>query len=254
MKKDPPFLMRITTPMEQYRWDTFWDKEPETIAWIDSFEPGTCFWDVGANVGVYSLYCGSLDRNIRILAFEPHEANNEKLHLNRDESRFMMRPDGFAKIEVLCFALGGRVGICEMMVPDPTSGSTGSQIQKLSHTEAQNTRHTDGGQAQREKNQIVTVETIDHLVHVFPQYPAPDYLKIDIDGQEYSVLLGGFNTLSTVRSVLIEVSKASKELVLETMRIKGYSLDDRFNEMTPHSRERRAAEGIDAENIIFTRR
>src|ERR1700740_295171 len=31
-------------------------KEVDTIQWIDSFENGTVFWDIGANVGVYSLY------------------------------------------------------------------------------------------------------------------------------------------------------------------------------------------------------
>jgi hypothetical protein len=33
----------------------------------------------------------------------------------------------------------------------------------------------------------------------------------------------------------------------------GFTTDNRFNSMTPHSRERRAKEGIDAENIVFTR-
>jgi FkbM family methyltransferase len=235
MRHDPPFLMRCNTPMERYRWQTFWDKEPETIAWIDGFKPGTVFWDVGANVGVYSLYCGSLNRDIRILAFEPHEENNTALHLNRDESRFMMCPDGFTKIEILKYALGDNICRKRLAVPDPTSGATGAQVNDSEGCE-------------------VEVKTIDYLVHVFPGYPAPDYLKIDIDGQEYSVLLGGFNTLSTVRSVLVEVSKKTKEMVLETMRIKGFSLDDLFNKMTPHSRERRAREGIDAENIVFTRR
>jgi hypothetical protein len=31
-------------------------KEEDTIQWIDGFETGAVFWDVGANVGVYSLY------------------------------------------------------------------------------------------------------------------------------------------------------------------------------------------------------
>ena len=120
--------MRCDTPMERYRWETWDTKEPETIAWIDSFEPGTCFWDVGANVGVYSLYAGSLDRDIKILAFEPHEANNTKLHLNWDESRFMMRPDGFAKIEVLAFALGDRTGECWFETDKMEAGTSGGQV------------------------------------------------------------------------------------------------------------------------------
>src|ERR671919_62441 len=31
-------------------------KQPGTIQWIDAFVPDSVFWDVGANIGVYSLY------------------------------------------------------------------------------------------------------------------------------------------------------------------------------------------------------
>lgn len=231
----PPFHMRCDTPMELYRWQTWATKEPETIAWIDSFEPNTCFWDVGANIGIYSLYCGSLNRNIRVLAFEPHEGNNTKLHLNRDESRFTEHPEGFAMIEVLKFALGNEVAQRLLYVPDHMEGATGAQV---------NT----------ERGWPVDVETIDHLVNVFPGYPTPDYLKIDIDGNEIQVLQGAARTLLEVKSVLVEVSKASKVAVWYFMRAAGLVPDDSFNLMTPHSRERRAREKIDAENIVFTRR
>ena len=54
------------------RWKTRFTKEPETIAWIKSLEPGV-FWDVGANVGVYSWWakkCGHV-----VTAFEPSREN-----------------------------------------------------------------------------------------------------------------------------------------------------------------------------------
>src|SRR5688572_16327185 len=35
---------------------SLFDKQPATIAWIDAFPAGSVFWDIGANVGVYSLY------------------------------------------------------------------------------------------------------------------------------------------------------------------------------------------------------
>ena len=41
--------------LNEYRIKTFVTKEPETIDWINKFEPNKIFWDIGANIGLYSL-------------------------------------------------------------------------------------------------------------------------------------------------------------------------------------------------------
>ena len=46
----------IPTRLLYYRADTFSQKEPETLAWIDTFQKNSVFWDIGANVGLYSIY------------------------------------------------------------------------------------------------------------------------------------------------------------------------------------------------------
>ena len=49
--------MEITTEFERRRVESFFTKEPETIRWIDELmKPGDHFFDVGANVGVFTLY------------------------------------------------------------------------------------------------------------------------------------------------------------------------------------------------------
>src|SRR5262245_31131064 len=62
------------TPLLQTRSTSILSKEPDTIAWIDNFESSDVFWDIGANVGVFSLYaarqCG-----VRVVAFEPSADN-----------------------------------------------------------------------------------------------------------------------------------------------------------------------------------
>ena len=43
----------------RFRLNTFWTKEPETLEWIRSFKKKNktiIFWDIGANVGLYSIY------------------------------------------------------------------------------------------------------------------------------------------------------------------------------------------------------
>src|SRR5262245_62141351 len=49
-------------------------KQPNTIAWIDSFAPNSVFWDVGANIGVYTLYAAQRG-DTRVVAFEPAAVN-----------------------------------------------------------------------------------------------------------------------------------------------------------------------------------
>jgi len=36
----------------------FETREPETLTWIESFEPPCRFWDIDANIGVFALYAG----------------------------------------------------------------------------------------------------------------------------------------------------------------------------------------------------
>jgi hypothetical protein len=52
------YTVYLTTPnfLTRYMHKTFFTKEPETLAWIDIFERGSVFYDVGANIGLYSIY------------------------------------------------------------------------------------------------------------------------------------------------------------------------------------------------------
>ena len=65
----------------EYRINTFATKEPETLEWIDSFERDSVFWDIGANIGLYSIYAGKT-KHCRTFAFEPSVFNLEFLARN----------------------------------------------------------------------------------------------------------------------------------------------------------------------------
>src|SRR5690348_17425764 len=53
------------------------EKEPFTVEWLErSLEPGQVFYDIGANVGAYSLIAAKTTANrARIFAFEPSPAS-----------------------------------------------------------------------------------------------------------------------------------------------------------------------------------
>ena len=46
------------------RMDRMLSKEPETINWINGFDKTTVFFDIGANIGIYSLYSAIVKQNL----------------------------------------------------------------------------------------------------------------------------------------------------------------------------------------------
>jgi len=224
--KPLPFKMRQETPMEKYRAESFFFKEPETLEWIRSFDPYSVFFDVGANVGVYSLYAASLFPKLLTYAIEPMEENYKALLANYGMN------DDMAGIITVKMAIGNRDGMCFFSARNHDAGASGGQVSGWDGEE-------------------IKISSIGNLVGW--GWQSPNYVKIDIDGQELQVILGMRKTLPDIKSILVEVSKESKKDIMEILVFSGFTTDNRFNTMTPHSRERRAKEKIDAENIIFTR-
>lgn len=71
------------TPTTHTKWrvDSLFEKEPITIQWIGELAAGEVLVDVGANVGMYTIWAAKT-RGARVFAFEP-EAQNYAL-LNRN--------------------------------------------------------------------------------------------------------------------------------------------------------------------------
>ena len=75
--------LKILTPNSLCEWraKTFSTKEPETLEWIDSMQKDSILWDVGANIGLYSIYAAKR-QNCSVWAFEPSVFNLELLARN----------------------------------------------------------------------------------------------------------------------------------------------------------------------------
>jgi hypothetical protein len=48
--------------------------EPETLEWIRGFPKGAVLWNIGANIGAFSLYAALMPETL-VLAFEPAAAS-----------------------------------------------------------------------------------------------------------------------------------------------------------------------------------
>ena len=68
--KDLKLTFYTPNRLSFYRADTFSTKEPETLSWIDNFNSKSNFWDIGANIGIYSCYAAK-KKNCNVYAFEP---------------------------------------------------------------------------------------------------------------------------------------------------------------------------------------
>lgn len=184
-----------------YRARTVLDKEPETIAWIDGFREGACVWDVGANVGVYSLYAAR-QRKARVLAFEPASANyhvlNQHIELN----------DACAFIQAYCLAFSDQNGLGLLNMANTRAGGATNNF------DAQGALSPYAPKTDRVFNQGMIGFSIDQFVRLYGP-PFPEHLKIDVDGIEELILNGARDTLADPRlqSVLIE---------LETVEVNSY--------------------------------
>ena len=78
--KHKNFEFKITTPNQlcDFRAETFSTKEPETLEWVDSLNENSVLWDIGANVGLYSIYAAKT-RKCKVFSFEPSIFNLELL-------------------------------------------------------------------------------------------------------------------------------------------------------------------------------
>lgn len=196
--------MSFTSPnaLTRYRSESFSDKEPETLTWLESIPEGAVLWDIGANVGLYSVYAAKRN-NVRVFAFEPSVFNLELLARN-----------------IFLNNLQGRVTI----VPVALSDALGPSLFKMSSTAwggALSTFGQDFDQHGGKLNSIFEYQTIgmtmDEAVRLLG-IPAPRFIKIDVDGIEHLILSGSTTVLKQVESVLVEINDDFAEQAEESTR------------------------------------
>jgi len=172
----------------------FTAREPETLAWIERFVTPCTFWDIGANIGAYSLYA-ALRPGIDVRAFEPAAANYEALCENIEANG---RNDA---IHAYCLAFNDRTMLATLNIEDAAAGGFPSAFGS--------DRNDDGQTIKVSSRQSAIGFSIDDFRRIF-NLPAINYLKLDVDGIEDKILIGGGKTLAdpALRGIMIEMTKA----------------------------------------------
>lgn len=232
----------VSSDLERYRVETLFNKEPETIAWIDSWsgESPNVFFDVGANIGIYSVYAATQSSFLDVYSFEPETKNFGALVAN-------IAANDLRHVFPFCLALSNQTTLTLLRVDDPREGNSNSQIVQTPNQDDlnyDNVRH----------DRIISC-TLDFLIESL-SFPIPNYVKIDVDGQESSILAGMTEILrdERLRSILIEFNSDEDER-LWTAELKrlGLLVDHRFDDVPGHSSLRRRQKGSSALNIIYSR-
>jgi FkbM family methyltransferase len=167
-------------------------------------------WDVGANVGLWTLFFAGFQPAIsHIVAYEP-DALNLKL-LSRNVSATKTH-----SVVIRSLALSNTTGAATFQ-SDPITGSTGTLEADASFI----TRHY----GRPSEPRIIDVTTVD--TEIAAGIPAPDFMKIDVEGHEYHLLCGAANLLATKRPfLLLEVTGPNVDATTALLRKHDYLLFD----------------------------
>ena len=167
-------------------------------------------WDVGANVGFWSLYFAGFEPRIEhVVAFEPDATNLKLLRRNKDTN-------GLDHLDVRDVALSDHEGTA-MFHADAVTGSTGSLEAEQTFIATHYDRKSTAVQ--------VRLGTVD--AEIAAGTPAPDFLKIDVEGHELSLLRGAERLLTERRpSILIEVSGEHSGATVALLKERSYRLFD----------------------------
>jgi FkbM family methyltransferase len=186
--------MVFVTPNVFTKWrvETIYAKEPCTLEWIAGFKADDILVDVGANVGMYSIWAAATKR-AKVFAFEPESQNYSLLNRNILANQLQ------GLVKAYCMGLSDHGGLSDLHMADLRAGGSCHSV-----GEALDYKHEPLRVAFR---QGCVVSRLDDLISA-QTIPVPNHIKIDVDGFEPKVIAGVATALKNpaLRSLLIEVN------------------------------------------------
>jgi FkbM family methyltransferase len=176
------------------------------FAIVDRFvRPDSVVWDIGANMGVFSVAAAHLARSGFVLSIEPDPFNQLLLQKTRG---LMMNAD--LKFDILPAAVSKELGIAQLRIAS-RGRAANSLVGAAGSTQM-------GGV--RAHFTVITV-TLDWLLGWFP---SPNLVKCDAEGAEIFILEGGRRLLSELRPVVIfEMAKESAAMCRQILNAHDYA-------------------------------
>lgn len=168
-------------------------KEPDTINWIDEYiNDGDVLYDIGANIGVYSLYAAKY-KNAITYSFEPESANYYYLNKNIYHNNLSN------KIKAYNIALNDSnlLSVLNLSQFRPGAGNHNFNKELDPNHKKFNSAFKQG----------MIGLSVDDFIYEWGG-ETPNHIKIDVDGNEHIVINGMTNILKDMKlkTIAIEVN------------------------------------------------
>jgi FkbM family methyltransferase len=230
--------LMFTTPNElnQYRADSFSSKEPETLEWIDKIPEYSVFWDIGANVGLYSCYAAKKIK-CNVFAFEPSVFNLELL------ARNIFINNLTDKITIIPLPLSETLAVNKLNMTTTEWGGALSTFGESFGYDGQS-------MSKVFEFSVIGLSMCDAIESL--KIPQPDFIKMDVDGIEHLILKGGMPILEKVREILIEINDSFSTQANEASKLlqqAGFELKEKR-----HAEEFDTGMGKDTFNQIWVKK
>lgn len=219
----------------EWRVQTLFSKEPDTIEWISQMKPGEILYDIGANVGMYTIWA-AVTSGVKVYAFEPESQNYALLNRNILANK--------VDAEAFCIAISDEMKFDKLYLSIMMAGGS-------CHNFAEN---IDYKYKPRTGNfaQGCFAMTLSDLVES-AHFPVPNHIKIDVDGIEPKVISGGHEVLSSteLKSVLVELNSNLQDHMDVVNKMKEYGFSFKADQVQKARRKDGNFKGVG--NYIFRR-
>ncbi len=199
-------FVKTSSLLTYRRWVAFQNhgKEKDTLNWIDSFEDEKIFYDIGANVGVFSIYA-NIKKKMKVYSFEPEPNSFIELYNTIGLNNLNIVP--------LKIALDFDENTKYFNMIDFESGISESFL---------------SDKIEKKTNFLISTNSLDKVISQ-KKIKFPNYIKIDVDGNEMNILKGMSKTLENkeLKSMLVEIEKTNKENILNYLKNFSFKLESK---------------------------
>ena len=212
------------TRIASFRAHTFFSKEIDTLEWIEKYgDKNKIFFDVGANMGVYSLFYAATFKS-KVYSFEPSFRNLDLLAKN-----------------IVLNNLANYISVISNPVFDRETFNNFSQSKNIAGL----AEATFAKKKEREENEFSRFDekgssyntlsvSLDKLFED-KLIQKPSLIKIDVDGNEIEVIKGAKKIIEsdTCISVLVETRSDTSKIIEKILQDSGYKRDFQMDSKDP---------------------